>query len=125
MSIATEKTDMTVGEVKLKLQNTYLIPADHQSLFFSGVHLDNSRLLSAYGIGHNSALELMINLSGHRSSLTRSSTGHKARKMEEALVDERGWVCSDEYYWDDMDCDECSSWGETTVLQPFAFCVEL
>lgn len=62
MSFATDKGDMTVGEVKLHLQNTYLIPADHQNLIFSGVYLDNARLLSAYGIGHNSTIEIEVNM---------------------------------------------------------------
>ena len=126
MSIATEKTDMTVGEVKLQLQNTYLIPADHQRLFFSGVHLDNSRLLSAYGIGHNSILELMVNLNGRRRSpSTWRSAGRRAKKMKEEPIDERSWVCPDEEYWNNMDHAEISAWGKITVLEPFALFVEL
>ena len=121
MSIATEKTDMTVGEVKLQLQNTYLIPADHQSLFFSGVHLENSRLLSAYGIGHNSTLEIIMNLKNHRSPPTWSSTGRKARKAEEAPMDEHSSVYSQERYWNNMNRDETSSRGKTTVLRAFCF----
>lgn len=126
MTIATEKSDMTVGEVKLQLQNTYLIPADHQRLFFSGVHLDNSRLLSAYGIGHNSTLELVVNLNGHRrSSRTGSSAGRKAKKMREVPIDEGDWAYAEGHCRDDVDQDECSSEMKTTVPEPFAFCVEL
>lgn len=118
---------MTVGEVKLQLQNTYLIPADHQRLFFSDVHLDNSRLLSAYGIGHNSILELVVNLNGHhRSSRTGSSAGRKTKKMMKKVpIDERSWVCAEDHYYDGMDQDEYSSWMKTGVLESFAFCVEL
>ena len=117
---------MTVGEVKLQLQNTYLIPADHQRLFFSGVHLDNSRLLSAYGIGHNSILELVVNFNGHRRSLrTGSSAGRKARKMKEVPINEGNWVYADDHCWNNMDRDECSPWMKTTVFESFAFCVEI
>lgn len=120
---------MTVGEVKLQLQNTYLIPADHQRLFFSGVHLDNSRLLSAYGIGHNSILELLVDLHGRRrrcSPTVWRSVGRKANnlKKEEEPIDERDWVCPDEEYWNNMmDQGEISSWEGVTVPEPFcSFC---
>lgn len=51
---------MTVGEVKLQIQNTYLIPADDQLLYFSGILLHNAHLLSSYGIGHHSNLEVVV-----------------------------------------------------------------
>lgn len=97
MTIVTDKSDMTVGEVKLHLQNTYLIPADQQILYFSGVYLENSHLLSGYGIGNGSRLDIMSTLDDHRSSVIWTSTGRKAKMKEEAPNDGCSWVSSGEF----------------------------
>lgn len=74
---------MTVGEVKLKLQNLYLLPADDQLLYFSGVLLNNAHLLSSYGIGHNSNLEVVMK--DHVSQDTWDQVSRGANEAEEAL----------------------------------------
>lgn len=126
MSIMTEKPDMTVGEVKLQLQNTYLIPADRHSLFFSDVLLDNSRLLSAYGIGHNSTLEIVENMSDRRSPPQNwRPAGCNAKRTEEAPTDETSWVYSEEHDWKDTIQEEFSSRVEAMVSEPFYSNIEL
>jgi hypothetical protein len=101
MSITTNRLDMTVAELKLKIQDTYLIPANDQNLFFSGERLENSRQLSAYGIGHNSTLEIAADRNDHHDEKTLDQGYRNENKARETQSDNRDWVGSGVKHWDE------------------------
>jgi hypothetical protein len=106
MSVTTNKSDMTVAELKLKIQNTYLIPAHDQCLFFSDELLENSRQLSAYGIGHNSTLEMTADGNDHHDAATLNQGYRNENKARDTQSNNRDRVGSGEKHWDENTHDE-------------------
>jgi hypothetical protein len=92
MKVETTQPDLTVGEVKAKIQNIYLIPAGDQTLSFSGERLENTRKVSDYGIGHNAKLDIVVDADDQDAKGVWDHEGRNNAKAGEGVTEEQDWI---------------------------------
>lgn len=58
-----------VEDLKRRISESEGIPVDDQRLVFEGKQLENGRMLSGYGIKHDSTIYLILKLRGGKTTL--------------------------------------------------------
>lgn len=92
MRIETNLLDLTVGEVKSRIQNLYLIPVGNQTLSFSGERLEDTLKISDYGIGHNAKLDIVVDNGNTDATGVWDHEGRNNDTENGDVTEENGWV---------------------------------